>query len=230
VRQWLLLAVIAALACATAPAVAAAETCPPFEGVSNFPSISGAGDPEDYCWEVSLGEGQELRQIDDQHAGVYYTEPDHMAFGIETASAHDAEGTTVPTTITVSGENLVTLTVHHRAGNPAADGAPFHYPVVAGLGWEGGFHTEIIQGPPDESELKPKLLPAPTEEALTPTCEVPVLQGRTLRSARRALLRRGCRLGPIRGHRRRGARIVKQYRPAYMTLPAGSEVGVRLAS
>jgi len=49
-----------------------------------------------------------------------------------------------------------------------------------------------------------------------------------VKAARRALLLAGCELGPIRGQRRRGARIVKQYRPAFKTLPAGTAVGVRL--
>lgn len=229
----LLLAVVAALACAAAPATAAAETCPPYEGVSNFPSISGAGDPEDYCWEMNLGEGQELRQIDDQHAAVFYTEPEVQALGIEAAPAHDAEGTAVPTTITVSGENLITLTVHHLAGNPAAGGAAFHYPVVAGLGWEGGFQTELVQGPPDESELRtPPSAPAPPVEAAeapAPRCQVPSLDGRSLRAARRALRRANCALGPVRGERARGARVVKQYRPSGKTLPADTVVGVKLA-
>ncbi|HEX5592147.1 MAG TPA: PASTA domain-containing protein [Solirubrobacterales bacterium] len=61
-----------------------------------------------------------------------------------------------------------------------------------------------------------------------PTCTVPFLQGQTLKAAREALRRSGCSLGPIRGHRTRGARIVKQYRPAGKTLPAGTEVGVKL--
>jgi hypothetical protein len=230
VRRWLLLAVVAGLACAAAPAVAAAETCPPFEGVMTFPAIQGPEGAEDYCWEVKLGEGQELRQIDDQHAAVFYAEPEVQAFGIEAAPAHDAEGTAVPTTITVSGENLITLTVHHRAGNPAAGGTPFHYPVVAGLGWEGDFHTELIQGPPDESELrKPPPAPAPPAETPAPRCQVPSLDGRSLRAARRALRRANCDLGPVRGERARGARIVKQYRPPGKTFPADTAVGVKLA-
>jgi hypothetical protein len=196
----------------------------------SFAAIHGPEDADDYCWEVQLAEGQELRQIDDQHAAVFYTEPEHQAFGIEAAAAHDAEGTAVPTTITVSGENLITLTVHHRAGNPAAGGAPFQYPVIAGVGWEGGFQTELVQGPPAETELrKPPPATAAPVETPAPQCQVPSLDGRSLRAARRALRRAGCALGPIRGERARGARVVRQYRQVGKVLPAETEVGVKLA-
>lgn len=220
-----------ALVCFAAPAAAlAAEPCTsPFDGTMSFPDIQSPEDPEDYCWEVQLYEGQELRQISETEAAVFY-ESGHEAFRIEAEQAHDAIGTDVPTTLSVTPPNLITLTVHHRAGNPAADGEPFHYPVIRGEGWEGGFISEEIKGPPDEAELKAKLSPppVPVEEVPTPTCEVPDLQGRTLKSARRALLASGCALGPIRG-RHPGARIVKQYRPAYKVLPAGTAVGVKLA-
>ncbi|HWN73959.1 MAG TPA: hypothetical protein VNN15_09160 [Solirubrobacterales bacterium] len=43
------------------------------------------------------------------------------------------------------------------------------------------------------------------------------------------LLRAHCELGPVRGEYRRGAKVVKQYRQAGKTLPADTEVGVKLA-
>lgn len=230
VRRGLLVAVLALAAITALPGVAAAspEPCPPFDGGMSFPDIHGPDDPEAYCWEVQLEDGQELRQVNQTEAKVFF-ESGHEAFGINAKSAHDAIGTTVPTTLTVTEPNLITLTVHHRAGNPAAGGSPFDYPITQGVGWEGGFISEEIKGPPDESELKPKPSPPPVEEAPVPSCEVPVLQNRTLKAARRALYLAGCQLGPTRGHRHRGARVVKQYRPAGKDLPAGTEVGVRLA-
>lgn len=236
-RRVLLLALAAVLPCLALPAsvgaVGPAEPCPPFDGAMSFPNIHDFEDPENYCWEVTLYAGQELRQISDTEAKVFY-ESGHEAFGIEAMLAHDSIGTAVPTTLTVTNPNLITLTVHHRDGNPAAGGAPFDYPITQGVGWEGGFRQPVeIAGPPDEAELREAELKAkpvpPAEEALTPTCEVPVLQGRTLKSARRALLLAGCELGPVRGEHRRGARIAKQYRPAFKTLPAGTAVGVKLA-
>ncbi len=218
----------AAVFAALPGAAVAAEPCPPFDGAMTFPNIHGPEDPQDYCWEVQLYEGQELRQISPTEAKVFY-ESGHEAFGIKATPAADAIGTTVPTTLTVTEPNLITLTVHHRAGNPDAGGAAFVYPVINGAGWEGGFQTVEIKGPPDESELKPKPLPSPLEEASIPTCKVPILQGRTLEASRRALLLAGCHLGPVRGHRHPGAKVVKQYRPAFKTLPAGTEVGVKLA-
>jgi hypothetical protein len=233
VRRGLLVALVAALVSFALPSFAAAQSCPPFDGAISFPEIHSPEDPEDYCWEVQLYEGQELRQVSETEAEVFY-ESGHEAYVIKAMEAHDAIGTTVPTTLVVTDPNLITLTVHHRAGNPAAGGAPFDYPVVQGEGWEGDTREPVmIQGPPDEAELREAALKAkpspPVEEAPAPTCEVPILQGRTVKAARRALMLAGCELGPIRGHRHRGARIVKQYRPAFKVLPAGTEVGVRLA-
>lgn len=205
---------------------AAAATCPPYPGMQNFPAIHSPAEPEDFCWEVSVEEDQELRQIDAWHAAVYWTEtePEHIAWSIEAPAAHDAEGKPVPTTIAVSAENLITLTVHHRAGNPLAGGAPFHYPVVAGTGWEGGFQTFPIEMPPPT--VPPPSSPT-TAEAPT-YCVVPSLRGKSRRAAARALRLANCRLGPVRGENTRGAKVVRQYRRAGTMYAVGTAVGVKL--
>lgn len=167
----------------------------------------------------TLGEDQELRPVDDRHAAVYFTEPEHLAFEIEAVAAHDAVGSAVPTSLAVTQPNIITLTVHHRAGNPAAGGSPFDYPVVAGVGWEGGFQTHAV------------VMPPPTEQATlssAPRCIVPDLSGRTLKASRRQLRKFNCRLGEVRGERSRGARIVRQFRQVGRSLPAGTKVGVKL--
>jgi hypothetical protein len=128
--------------------------------------------PGEYSWEVQLHDEQELELIDERRAWVH--EEEHSAFGIVAEPAHDAVGSPVPTTLAVSGLNIVTLTVHHRAGNPAAGGASFVYPVTQGAGWEGGFQTHYVDIP-DE----------PRSEDLVgvaaPPCLVPGLKGRSLR-------------------------------------------------
>lgn len=213
--------VIAVLACAAAPSVAVAETCLPYEG-QWFPTINGLEDPEDYCFEVQLNEGQTLEEVDDQLA-VVNSKTGGVAWEIHATPARDATGAAVPTTLTVTGENLVTLTVHHLAGNPEAGGAPFQYPITPGPSYEAGFVTVTV------------LMPPATEQGPQPgsqegyQCEVPSLRGRSLHSARRALRLAHCRLGPVHGERRRGAKVARQYRPAGKALPAGTEVGVRLA-
>lgn len=213
-----LLAAVLACACATlAPAVAAAEVAPPFEGVMSFQAIQGPDGPDEFVWEVDLASDQELRQIDDQHAGVFYTDPgETQAFSITAGAAHDADGTAVPTTIAVTQPNIVTLTVYHRAGNPAAGGAAFDYPVIAGEGWDGGFQTIFVA------------MPA-TAVAPAPTCAVPDLSGRTLRASRKILHRAHCKLGRVRGKRNRNAHVAKQYRPAGKSLPDWTTVDVKVA-
>ncbi|HSS42053.1 MAG TPA: hypothetical protein VLK37_05805 [Solirubrobacterales bacterium] len=208
---------------ALVPAGASAEPLPPYDGGMSFHEIQGPEGPEEFSWEVKLGEEEELRQVDDRHAAVYYTGEEHIAFSIEATSAHDAEGTSVPTTLAVTEPNVITLTVHHRAGNPAAGGAPFDYPVLAGAGWEGGFMTEQVvlietnrQGPS-----------APQGQQAPPTCVVPDLTGRTLRGSRKILHRAHCQLGLVRGERRREARVTEQYRQVGKVLPAWAAVDVK---
>jgi hypothetical protein len=186
-----------------------------------FPAIHSPEDPEDYCFEVQLNEGQTLEQIDDRHIAVK-SKTEAVAWEISAALAHDATGVEVPTTIAVTGENLFTLTVHHRAGNPAAEGAPFVYPISNGAGWEGGFVTVTVTMPVAEEP------PQPPQAA--PSCLVPDLHGLSLKATRKKLRRAHCRPGPVHGERGRGAKVVKQYRPAGKTLPAGTEVGVKLAA
>jgi hypothetical protein len=200
---------------------AAAEPLPPYDGLMSFPTIQGPDGPEEFSWAVKLGEEQELRAIDDTHAGVYYTgSEEHLVLTIAAGHAHAADGVNVPTTLAVTQPNVITLKVHHRAGNPAAGGAPFDYPVIAGSGWEGGFQQHTVVGPP------------PTEQETAPAapvvCSVPYLSGLTLKASRRQLRRSHCKLGAVRGERSRRARVVKQFRKPGRELPAGTEVGIKL--
>jgi hypothetical protein len=80
---------------------------------------------------------------------VDYAGTEHTAFSIKAAPARDAIGSSVPTSLSVSGSDEVTLTVHHHSPSPA--GGSFIYPVVAGVGWEGGFQTYISELPPPET-------------------------------------------------------------------------------
>ena len=213
---------------------AAASGLPTYEGMW-FGSIDGPSDPEEFSWEVILGEDQELELIDDQHAAVYYTgEGHHQAFGITAVPAHDAEGSTVLTSLAVSEGNVITLTVHHRAGNPAAGGAPFVYPVEVGQGWEGGFHTEFVIGPPDEQEIREvrELTAREDREALEREwakekpqggCLVPRLKGKSLKASKKMLRDAECLIGNVRklkGATGETGKIVKQsFKPGTLLTP-----------
>jgi hypothetical protein len=134
--------------------MAHADPLPPYDGTMSFRSIGGPSGPEDFSWQVSLSEDQVLEQLDDQTAQVFWVPGHEPAFTINATLAHDAIGTNVPTTLAVSDGDVITLTVHHRDGNPLAGGAPFAYPIVAGAGWEGGFQTQVVIGPQDEAERR----------------------------------------------------------------------------
>lgn len=219
-KAFVVSAVVAVGAISMCAVAAADEPLPPFDGTMSFQEIQGPDGPEEFSWAVKLDEDQELRAIDETHAAVYYTDPEeHIAFTITAGLAHAADGANVPTTLTVTQPNVITLTVHHRAGNPAAGGAPFDYPVVAGAGWEGGFQQNTVDmGPPTEQATPPPVL----------HCTVPALSGLTLKGARRQLRRSNCGLGEVRGERARGARVVRQFRKAGRSLPVGARVGVKL--
>jgi hypothetical protein len=218
-------------------ATASAEPAP-YVGDMGFPSIQDPSGQEDYSWQVQLSEDQALEQIDDQTAIVYYAGDHVTALAITAEAAHDAVGTNVPTTLSVSGSNVITLTVHHRAGNPDAGGTPFDYPILAGPGWEGGIQPGVVViGPPDEAELREErerraraALEAERSGVALSGCLVPRLKGKSLRASKRRLARAGCGVGKVtlsRGAKRNQARVVGQSpRPG---TALGSAANVNLA-
>lgn len=213
----LVLGLVGVLALGAIPAGADPSVAPPYDDASWFPTIQDSSGPEEFPARVELGEEQELRAIDDQSAAVYY-DGIHVAFWIQAMPAHDATGASVPTSLAVSEGDIVTLTVHHRAGNPAAGGASFHYPIVEGEGWEGGISTVIVQAPPGEFPPEPWT-----------GCTVPKLTGYTLRADRRRLRNAGCALGVARGHPAPNGLVFKQHpAPGSMRL-LGATVNVRVA-
>ncbi len=108
-------------------------TRPLYDGGMTFAAIRDATAPDTFSWKVQMDTDQELKLIDSQTAEVHYTGTEHVAFTITATPARDAVGSSVPTSLSVSGDTL-TLTVKHKAGS-------FVYPVVGGAGWEGGVRT-----------------------------------------------------------------------------------------
>lgn len=225
----------------SASASAEPSAHPIFDGLMSLGPIHGPLDPEEYSWEVSLGEGQALQAVDDRHAEVYYTEDHQTAFSITATEAHDADGSTVPTSLGVSEGNVITLVVHHRAGNPVAGGVPFVYPVNPGPGWQGGFHTEVVVGPKDEQELREERERVAREEwealrgagegGASEECLVPRLRGRSLKAAKRRLTKADCTIGKVKkpkGVTARTGRVVKQNPKPGVVLASGTAVRVTL--
>jgi hypothetical protein len=240
-------ALAASLAVAVTPAAAEESDTAPirdYDGVM-FPEIHGLESPERYPLLVDLARRQELRQVSPTEVQVFYTDGTE-AFVVTAEKARDAEGARVPTTLEMTGEDEITLTVHHRAGNPAAGGAPFDYPITAGEGWEdsGSFQTVIIKGPPDETELREmserermekELIeaspPAQVEPPPVVTCRVPTLRGYSLRGAKNRLRAAHCGIGAVHlavGATAGKAKVVKQFHTAGTELAAGAPVAVKL--
>lgn len=215
-RRLLLLGALLALGASSLAFAAEPPVLPPYNGAMVFPNIQGPDGPEEFSWEVSVQPGQELQWVDDQHAVVIH-EHGTTAFTITAEQARDAEGKAVPTSLAVSGDNVVTLTVHHRAGNPAAGGAQFHYPVTAGAPFEVGYSSSTLVGPPAERDV-----------AIPERCVVPGLRGWQLKAARTWLRKANCTMGKVRGERTKKSKVVKQARAPGTVLPSGAPVAVRL--
>lgn len=209
---------------------------PTYEGIQIPAAIKSAADPEAYSWRVSLDPTQSLRAVSETEAVVEYPSG-LIAFQIHAQPAHDLEGTNVPTTLEVSGGDVLTVIVHHREGS-------YVYPVTAGEGWTETYQEPVIvKGPPDETELEearrrleaanpPAVIP-PTPLPPSSTCVVPTLQGLSLRAAKLRLHAAHCSIGEV--HRAAGAtasngKVVKQFRAAGTELGAGSPVAVKLGS
>jgi PASTA domain len=193
--------VVFALAFALSNAFAFGSPPPTYDGSMYFPAIQSPSDPEDYSWQVELGEEQEMELIDEKTIEVFYAEGHQPAFSIFAEEAHDIDGATVPTSLSILEGNVFTLTVHHLAGNPAKNGASFHYPINAGPALETGFHPPVILG----AQTEPK----------REHCVVPKLRGRSLPAARKLLRSSGCRLGTVRRRLKSamGSRRVVAQRP-----------------
>ena len=211
----LLCGVLPLLAIAVYSAAASADTkLPTYDGLQEFPTIHGPADPEDYSWEVKLPAGETLRLVDDQKAVVEY-ESETVAWVISAEHARDATGVAVPTTLSMPEANVLTLTVHHRDGNPAAAGTPFTYPINAGESFSVGFSTVYVNSYQEDHGPKAG-------------CLVPYLTGYSLKADRRRLSAAGCVLGRVRGKHTRANRVIKQDVPAGETIAAGSHVSVKL--
>lgn len=213
----------------SAPSAASADSppLPSYDGALFFPTIHGPGDPEEFSWEVELSAGEHLEALGDQTAEVYFKDGSPMAT-IEAEAAHDATGAAVPTSLAVVGSNIVTLTVHHRVGNPAAGGAPFVYPVEAGPPFQVGNSTVTVIAPKNESQIREERELAERAAAEAAGCRVPRLIGRTVRASRDRLREAGCQLGEVRGGRAGSDRVVKQFRHPGEMLSVGARVAVRL--
>ena len=218
--------------------VAGADPLPPYDGAMSFREIKGPSDPQEFSWRVSLSGDQALEQLDDQTAQVFYVPGHQPALTINAGAAHDAVGTNVPTTLSVSDGDVITLTVHHRDGNPLAEGAPFTYPVLDGPGWEGGFQTVVISGPPDEAELKAlrelqerEARQAASRQEEAEACIVPKLKGKSLRAAKAQLRLAHCRPGTLsakRARRLRSARVIREHPRSGAVRAPGSAVDLTL--
>ncbi|MGH2939301.1 MAG: PASTA domain-containing protein [Solirubrobacterales bacterium] len=221
----ILSAACAAILCALVAAAPAAAEIPSYSG--DWPTITGPEAPEEYAYRVDLSPRQELVQLTPTEVGVEYSDG-VMSFNLYAGQAHDVDGASVPVTLTMTGADLVTRTIRHREGNPAAGFAPFQYPILEGPGWEGGYRTISVElNEPKPPAAEPPLAPSPP----APTCTVPSLHGFGLVALKKLLRGADCGVGQVRlarGATKGKGKVVKQFKPAGTQLEAGARVAVKL--
>lgn len=234
----LVCALIASLVIAVAPAAAGAPDSAPMrnesEGGLSIGEITGPEAPEEYPFLMhELNSEMRYRQVSDQVVVAEYFDAGIVAAEIDAPLEHDAVGSNVPTSLRLTEGNVITIVVPHRAGNPAAGGAPFVYPIVEGKGWEGGFRTFQVSLSEPEGQLVAANPPAPTETAPNPVCKVPTLRGYSLRGAKNRLRAAHCEIGAARladGATAAKGKVVRQFRGAGTELAAGAPVAVKLGA
>lgn len=225
-------ALVVCLAIAVSPAAAeegnSAPLRPITEGGLSIPDIFGPEAPEEYPVQYShLLQGVRFSQVDEQTIAVEYLGRNAPDATIEALPAYAQDGTVVPTSIRLSEDEegpVVTMIVRHRAGNPAAGGAPFLYPITGGPGSKRGFFAGAVES----TEPQPS-----AAEPTTPvsSCKVPSLHGLSVKVARARLRAAHCSLGQVHvpaGVTAGKGEVVKQFRAAGTKLAAGAPVAVKL--
>ncbi len=118
---------------------------PIYDGDQTFKTIRDETAPEAYSWKVSLNKSQTLKAVDSEHAAIFNSD-ESQALAITAEAAHDATGKAVPTSLSVSGGNVLTLTVKYRGGN-------FVYPIIGGPAFESSYTLPVIWEPPPEEAM-----------------------------------------------------------------------------
>jgi hypothetical protein len=226
-------AMVVCLVVAVSPAAAeegnSAPIRPITEGGLQIPDIFGKEAPEEYPVQYkNLIQGVHFHQVDEQTIAVEYLGHNSPDATIEALPAYAQDGAVVPTSIRLSEDEegpVVTMIVRHRAGNPAAGGAPFLYPITGGPGSKKGFFVGAVESTE----------PQPSAEPTTPvsSCKVPALHGLSVKAAKARLRAAHCSLGQVHvpaGVTAGKGEVVKQFRAAGTKLAAGAPVAVKLGS
>jgi hypothetical protein len=129
---------------------------PEYNGDETFQAIRSDSSPETYSWIVHISAKQKLISVNSTQAEVVYADGTR-AFLISAETAHDATGTSVPTSLEVNGE-ILTLIVDFHSGH-------YVYPIVAGQSWETSYQVPVIEKP--EEIVVENNPPVPSESPLT---------------------------------------------------------------
>jgi hypothetical protein len=121
-------------------------TRPIYDGSQTFKTIRDETAPQTYSWKVSLNKGQTLKAIDSEHVAIFNGD-ESQALAITAEAAHDATGKAVPTSLSASEGNVLTLTVNYK-------GKGFTYPIIGGPAFQSSYTLPVIwePAPPPPSE------------------------------------------------------------------------------
>jgi IPT/TIG domain-containing protein/PASTA domain-containing protein len=174
-------------------------------------------------------------------SGVMETDVGEFAFDAELAPAPTIAGLT-PQSGLIEGGTTVTI-----SGSDFKEASAVKFGLVPALAFTVDSETQItaVSPPrattpavavsvttPDGTGTSSQLysyVPPTSESPPSPTqCFVPNLKGKKLKAARKALSRRHCALGKVKGKRGRSAKVTSQHPNAGAELDAGAKVGVKV--
>jgi hypothetical protein len=121
------------------------------------------------------------------------------------------------TGFTVNSDNAITA-----VSPPSAQPGVVDITVTSAAGTTAGASA-------DRFSYLPVTPPNPVPTGTQPrNCIVPNLKGRSLKAGRRKLKKVDCKLGKVRGHKSKSAKVKKQSAKPSKVLPPGSKVNVTL--
>jgi hypothetical protein len=116
----------------------------------------GAQAPRQVTWNLTVSEGQKLLSTDARHASLF-DESEKVILGFVAEPAYDAVGHVVPTELSVVEGKKLSLEIQSPEG--------VVFPVVAGLGYQGGTIKAVETGPTSAGEREREVERVAREEA-----------------------------------------------------------------
>jgi hypothetical protein len=193
----------------------------PTDGIGN----SSFGGAVSMYWVPSLGLGETRASTGSSGNELSFNAdvlvPVPVIASISPASGSIAGGTQV----TIAGHDFTGASAVKFGDTPAAG-----YSVNSDTQMTATAPSSSVLGGVDVSVTTPggQTTAGPADRFTYTACVVPKLKGKSLKAARKALTKADCKLGKVKGHKSKTARVKKQNPKPDTVLPPGGKVNVKL--